>query len=418
MTPVPGGKTDWAVWSCTWAVPEIWFCATINRSGKSKTAVQQNQCNDKLAALAPNASRPTPHHVMSTFRHLLQPALPTLRGLGLCVGMALTTLPAARAAPSLDDLPPAAVQALSRASAAVVGLEVQAIEGARTAATLGERRVGSGVLIDANGLILTIGYLMVEAEEVQIVTPDNKSLPARAIAYDPATGFGLVRSLLPLRGLQPVRLGNSRGVAEGQPLVAVSAGQSDGTPPDVTMLRLISRRAFSGSWEYHLDSALFTIPAIPNHSGAALFNHAGELVGIGSLYVRDTLGRDGLLPGNMYVPVELLKPVLEELQRTGSSAASHRPWLGLTSSERRGRVQVVQVGEDTPAERAGLGMGDIILAVDGVRVATLETFYKRLWAHTQADKPIQLTVQQGPEVKTLLLPAVERASTLKQPAGI
>jgi S1-C subfamily serine protease len=353
---------------------------------------------------------------MNTFRHLPKAALHTARC--LCLGVALAALPAAHAAPSLDDLPPAAVQALSRASAAVVGLEVQAIEGARTAATLGERRVGSGVLIDANGLVLTIGYLMVEAETVQIVTPDNKTLPARTIAYDPVTGFGLVRSLLPLRGLQPVKLGNSRGVAEGEPLVAVTAGQDDGTQRDVTMLRLISKRAFSGNWEYHLDSALFTIPAIPNHSGAALFNHAGELVGIGSLYVRDTLGRDGLLPGNMYVPVELLKPVLEELQRTGSSAASHRPWLGLTSSEQRGRVQVVRVGEDTPAEQAGMGMGDIILAVDGVRVATLEAFYKRLWAHTQADKPIQLTVQQGPEVKTLLLPAVERASTLKQPTGI
>lgn len=350
---------------------------------------------------------------MNAFWHLLRQPL---RALGMAALWLAST--SVSAAPGLDELPPAAVQALSRASAAVVGLEVQAIEGARTAETLGERRTGSGVLIDANGLVLTIGYLMVEAETVVIATADGKSLPARVVAYDPATGFGLVRSLLPMAGLQPVKLGPSKPVLEGQQLVVVTAGQSDGTPAEITPLRLISKRAFSGSWEYHLDTAIFTIPAIANHSGAALFNHDGELVGIGSLFVRDTLGRDGLLPGNMYVPVDLLKPVLAELQRTGSSRASARPWLGLTSAELRGRVQVVRVAEDTPAGQGGVGLGDIILAVDGTPVSTLEAFYKKLWAHADRS-PIRLTVRAlGGEVKTLLLPAVDRATYLKRPEGI
>ncbi len=344
--------------------------------------------------------------------HWLGPALRRL------CGAALLAAAGAHAAPSLDELPPAAVQALARASAAVVGLQVQALEGARTAETLGEERNGSGVLIDANGLVLTIGYLMVEADTVLITTAAGKSLPARVVAYDPATGFGLVRSLLPLADLQPVKLGPARPVLEGQPLVAVTAAQEDGTPATITPLRLISKRAFSGSWEYHLDAAMFAIPAIANHSGAALFNHEGELVGIGSLFVRDTLGRDGLLPGNMYVPVDLLKPVLAELQRTGSSRASQRPWLGLTSAELRGRVQVVRVAEDTPAGLGGVGMGDTILAVDGTPVNTLETFYKKLWAHADRS-PIRLTVRSlAGEVKTLLLPAADRASYLKRPEGI
>jgi S1-C subfamily serine protease len=352
-------------------------------------------------------------------RHLLQPLrrLCVLVVLSLWGALAGVAAQAARAQVD-DELPAAAAQALARASSAVVGLEVEVVEGARTAASLGERRVGSGVLIDDNGLVLTIGYLMVEAEAVQIVTLDHKSFPARVIAYDPVTGFGLVRSLLPLHGIKPVTLGSSADLTEGQQLVVVTGRQSDGTPPGVAGLRLISKRAFSGSWEYHLDSAIFTVPAVTNHSGAALFNHQGELVGIGSLYVRDVLGRDGLLPGNMYVPVDLLRPILAELQRDGASQASHRPWLGLTSAELRGRVQVLRVGESTPAEMAGLSMGDVILAVDGVPVSTLESFYKKLWAHTGASAPIRLTVQQGQEVKTLLLPAVERASFLKRPEGI
>ncbi len=313
--------------------------------------------------------------------------------------------------------PPAAqtvIDALNRANASVVGVQVMAAAGARSAETLGRERSGSGVVIGPDGLVLTIGYLLLEADTVQITTQDNKTLPARTVAYDLATGFGLLRPLLPMRGVAPVPLGSHNDATTGEAMMVATGGE-DG---DVNMTQLVSKRAFSGYWEYHIESALFTSPPVGNHSGAPLFNQRGELLGIGSLFVMDAMGGNRRLPGNMFVPVDLLKPILAELQQTGSSKPSRRPWLGLTSSEQGGRVQVVRVNKDSPAQAAGLQPGDVVLAVDGAKVATLEAFYKQVWQHANPDDEIQLTVLQGAEIKTLTLKAVDRMSTMMKPAGI
>ncbi|MEO5671208.1 MAG: S1C family serine protease [Ramlibacter sp.] len=308
----------------------------------------------------------------------------------------------------------AMIEALTRAHAAVVGVQVTVAEGARSAESLGRRRTGSGVVIGPDGLILTIGYLMLEAETIEVMTQDNRSLPARAVGYDIATGFGLIKPLLPLRGVSPVALGNQNELATGEALMAATGGP-DG---DVAMTQLVSKRSFSGYWEYHIEVALFTSPPIGNHSGAPLFNQRGELLGIGSLFVGDVLGESPRVAGNMFVPVDLLKPILGEMQQTGSSKQSRRPWLGLTSSEQGGRVQVVRVNAGSPAEAAGVQRGDFVLAVDGARVTTLEQFYKRVWAHANPDDEIRLTVLQGADIKDFVLKAVDRMTTMAKPAGI
>ena len=312
----------------------------------------------------------------------------------------------------------ATMDALSKANAAVVGVRVNVAPGARSAETLGQKRSGSGVVIGPDGLILTIGYLMFEAQNIQIVTQDNKTLPAKAVAYDLATGFGLIKPLLPLAGVQPVALGSHNQLAPGEPLMAATGAQAGGEEADVSMTQMVSKRAFSGYWEYHLESAVFTSPPIGNHSGASLFNQRGELIGIGSLFVTDAMGGNRRLPGNMFVPVDLLKPILTEMQQTGSTKLSRRPWVGLTSSEQGGRVQIVRVNKDSPAQAAGLEAGDFVLAVDGTKVATLEAFYKKLWAHAQPDDEITLTVLQGADIKTIKFKAVDRMSTMQKPDGI
>ncbi|KQT14375.1 S1C family serine protease [Ramlibacter sp. Leaf400] len=308
----------------------------------------------------------------------------------------------------------AAVEALTRAHAAVVGVEVSATAGARSAETLGRQRSGSGVVIGPDGLVLTIGYLMLEAENIQLVTQDKRSVPARAVAYDLATGFGLVRPLLPLRGIAPVPLGSVADLKAGDAVMAATGGE-DG---DVDLVQVIDKRPFSGYWEYHIETALFTSPPIDNHSGAAVFNQRGELLGVGSLLVADATGQGRPLPGNMFVPIDLLKPILAELQQSGISRQSRRPWIGLTSSEQGGRVQVVRVNRDSPAEAGGMRPGDVVLAVDGARVATLEEFYKKLWDRTAPDAEVSLTVLQGADIRTLTLKPVDRMNTMARPAGI
>ena len=313
------------------------------------------------------------------------------------------------------------IDALAKANAAVVGIKVTVDENARSAETLGQRRSGSGVLIGQDGLILTIGYLMLEAEQIEIVTQDNKTLPARAVAYDLATGFGLLQPLLPLRGISSVTLGNSADLKPGELLMAATGPQAD-DDGDVHMTWLISKRPFSGYWEYHIESALFTSPPIVasggNHSGAPLFNQKGELIGIGSLLVSDVTGENRQLPGNMFVPVDLLRPILAELQQSGTSLKSRRPWLGLISNDQGGRIQIMRVNKDSPAQLAGLHSGDVVLAVDGAKVTTLEEFYKKLWDRAAPDAEIKLTVLQGADIKTIVLKAQDRMQTLKKPSGI
>ena len=336
----------------------------------------------------------------------------------MAIAMLGTNLGLARAATPEPAAAQATIDALSKANAAVVGVRVNVAQGARSAETLGQKRSGSGVVIGPDGLILTIGYLMLEAQTIQIVTQDNKTLPAKAVAYDLATGFGLIKPLLPLNGVQPVALGSHNALAPGEPLMAATGAQATGEEADVSMTQMVSKRAFSGYWEYHIDSAVFTSPPIGNHSGAALFNQRGELIGIGSLFVSDAMGGNRRLPGNMFVPVDLLKPILSEMQQTGSTKFSHRPWVGLTSTEQGGRVQIVRVNKDGPAQAAGLEAGDFVLAVDGTKVATLEAFYKKLWEHAQPDDEITLTVLQGADVRTIKLKAVDRMSTMQKPDGI
>jgi S1-C subfamily serine protease len=306
-------------------------------------------------------------------------------------------------------------RALQRASDAVVGLTAKAVEDARSSATLGVQRQGSGVVISADGLVLTIGYLILEAEDVEITTDDGRQLPARVVAFDLATGFGLVQALVPMK-LEPAPLGDAAGLNEQSPVVVVSGGQAGA----VSMARLVSRRPFSGNWEYHIDGAIFTAPARRDHSGAGLFNDQGELIGIGSLWVADALGMPGVprQQGNMFVPVDLLKPVLQDMRARGVGPDSQRAWLGLQAGETAAGLRVLRVNEDSPADVAGLEAGDTILAIDGQEVRTLEALWKRLWTGGPPERDVQLQVLRQGRPLAFTVHSVDRMKALKRPGGV
>jgi S1-C subfamily serine protease len=292
-------------------------------------------------------------------------------------------------------------------------VRAQAVDDARSNQTLGRAREGSGVVID-NDVVLTIGYLILEAEQVQIVTDDERVVPARVLAYDMATGFGLVQPLAPLR-LEAVPLGQSGRINTEEPLMVASGGESGG----VSAAYLVSRRPFAGYWEYRIDGALFTTPPRGDHSGAGLFNGRGELVGIGSLVVQYANGNDKpRLPGNMFVPIDLLPPILEELRRTGTTAASRRAWMGVNCVEDDGVLRIVRVNDDSPADVAGLQAGDRILRIDGVAVRTLDQLWTTLWRSGPAEREVRLEIQRDGDQQTLKVFTVERAKTLKRSQGV
>jgi S1-C subfamily serine protease len=233
------------------------------------------------------------------------------------------------------------------------------------------------------------------------------------VAYDLATGFGLVRALAPLK-LEPVPLGQARALDPAQGLMFASGGESGA----VSAVQLMSRRSFAGYWEYHVEEALFTAPPRPDHSGAGLFNQRGELVGIGSLIVNDAAGDDRRVPGNMFVSTDLLTPILPELIARGRSRLSDRAWMGVNCVESEGRVRVLRVNEDSPADVAGVEVGDQILRLDQQPVTSLETLWKALWQGTGSQRAVRLDIERNGQPRTLTVHTVDRAATLRRAAGV
>ncbi|HZM34908.1 MAG TPA: S1C family serine protease [Burkholderiales bacterium] len=282
----------------------------------------------------------------------------------------------------------------------IVGIHAKIQADARSAQTLGHERRGSGALI-REGLVLTIGYLVIEAESIQVTGRDSRTVRATLAAYDHATGFGLLKLSGPLAG-RPLTLGDASGFAESDQAIVASANSNP------ALVEVASRRLFTGNWEYLLESAIFTSPPVSDWSGAALIGRGGELIGLGSLVVPDAGSPGTRSPGNMFVPVDVVKPILEDLVAKGRRAGPARPWLGLNTEHFMGRLFVARVSPDGPAARAGLEPGDIVLGLGGEPVTTQESFYRRLWAQGAAGAEVQLRVLKGMDLKEVRVRSIDR----------
>jgi len=281
----------------------------------------------------------------------------------------------------------------------VVKLTVRAVPDARSARTLGPQREGTGVVIDSSGLVMTIGYLVTEADTVELATADGRKFAANVVGYDNATGLGLVKSLQPLP-VKPVDFGQS-SVASLRDMVLIVG--FDGVAPAY----IVSKRPFVGYWEYLLDEAIYTAPATVNWQGAALLSREGKLLGIGSLAVGDAIGKGGI-PGNMFVPIDTLKPVLGDFIANGRATTKPRPWLGITSQEVQGKVIVTRVTAEGPAEEAGLQAGDIIVGLSGQPLKGQADFYTRLWKTGEAGVEVTLDVLKGNRVEPVKIKSIAR----------
>jgi S1-C subfamily serine protease len=290
---------------------------------------------------------------------------------------------------------------------AVVKLSIKAVPNARTAENLGAEREGTGVLFGEKGLILTIGYLILEAGSILVVAGDGRVYPASVVGYDHASGFGVLRA--PGMENRPFELGSSAELRELATVLVAAHGGAGG----VSRSCVVSRRRFTGWWEYMIDGGIFTAPPRFEHSGAALIDPEGKLAGIGSLWVSDALEAGAAFPGNMFVPIDLLKPRLEDLLSTGRSREPARPWLGVYSEEIQGHVVVTRVLPESPAAKAGLARGDIILGVEGEAVGHQSEFYQRLWATGEAGAPVVLHVLHKRTVRQLTVTSMDRMAFLR-----
>ncbi len=299
---------------------------------------------------------------------------------------------------------------LERALGALVLLRVEVPEDAFTAQILGTERLGNGVVIGEDGLILTIGYLVTEASSVWITTAQGAVLAGHPLAYDQVSGFGLVMPLGRL-GAPPLARGSAARARVGDDvMVAGHGGRAHALKG-----QLFDKREFAGYWEYVLDEALFAAPAHPQWGGTALIGADGRLLGIGSLLVEEK-HNDKAVQGNMFVPVDLLEPILEDLVKRGRSRRAARPWLGMYTTEIGAKLVVAGLASGGPADRAGVKLGDVVVGVAGEPPQGLADLFRRVWALGPAGVEVPLTVARSGKRQDMRLATIDRTDFLKKPS--
>ncbi len=339
--------------------------------------------------------RPSAMHALNGF---------VTRRLMAAIGFAILLVSAGQhVAPAMaqQDGKPDPLQSVLTITAAVPG-------DARTARTLGTKRIGNGVVIGDDGLVLTIGYLILEARDIHVITPKGEPVRAEIVAYDHATGFSLLRATKSL-GVKPAKLGSSEKVAESDYVVAAASGGGE----NATMALVVSRRPFAGAWEYLLESAIFTTPPLRSFQGAGLFGQDGSLVGVGSLIIRDITDGDGGPPGNLFVPIDLLKPILSDLLTFGHSSEAARPWVGIYPIETNGVLVVNRLAADGPAEQAGILKGDVMIGVAEQPVREMDHFFRLIWALGQVGVDVPLKILRDGKVVDITVKSGDRMKWLR-----
>jgi S1-C subfamily serine protease len=296
---------------------------------------------------------------------------------------------------------------LEKTLRSVVAVRASIPDNAFTANTLGTRREGSGVVIRENGLVLTIGYLITEAEDVWLTCQDGRVVPAHALAYDQESGFGLVQAMAPL-DLPALQIGDSATATLGDPVIF-----ADGEGEYVRG-NIVAKQEFAGYWEYLLDEAIFIAPAHPSWGGAALIDTEGKLLGVGSLRLQMSKGGE-IADINMVVPVNLLKPILDDLLNRGEFNRPPRPWLGAMSAESNGEVVVMSVTENGPAAQAGLKRGDVISEIRDGEVDGLADFYRKIWDSGPPGAEIPMRILRDGREAWLRVKSADRNDFLRKP---
>jgi len=310
--------------------------------------------------------------------------------------------------PELQPDPAALDYDLEHALAAIVTVRSRVPDDAFTAQILGTERAGHAVRIDDNGLLVTIGYVIAEAEEIWLIAGSGETVPGHVVGYDYETGFGLIQTLGRM-ALPTLELGDSAALYAGQSVVVAGAGGLD----QALTATVVEKREFAGYWEYVLDEAIFTAPPHPNWGGAALLGHDGRLAGIGSLYVENLTS--AVASGNMVVPINILKPVMAEMLQYGTTLKPARPWLGIFVTEADDSLVVAGVLDDGPAQRADVRTGDVIIGVDGQRAHSLAQLFRTIWAYGEAGSRIPLVLYRDGAAFDVYVDSIDRRAQFKSP---
>ncbi|WP_428101334.1 S1C family serine protease [Candidatus Rariloculus sp.] len=289
---------------------------------------------------------------------------------------------------------------------AMVSIKAHIPEDAMSASLLGTERTGHGARIREDGLIATIGYVINEAENVWIGTNHGALVPGFVVGYDFDSGFGLVKPTMPIEG-PTLELGSTATLSIGDPVTVTGSGTVD----QIVHADVVAKQEFAGRWEYLLDEAIFTTPPHDSWSGAALIDGHGRLCGLGSLLIQGFETDDDSSAANMFVPIDLLEPIVDDICEHGRRSAPPRPWLGvLVHEDHNDQLTIVGVYRNCPADKAGLKPGDVILRVDDAPVRSLANMFRRIWNLGRAGVEVPISVMRDSETLTTVIESNDRAT--------
>lgn len=293
---------------------------------------------------------------------------------------------------------------------ALVSIRAHIPEDAMSAGLLGTERAGHGIRVRDDGLILTIGYVINEADEIWIGSHDGRAVPGFVVGNDFRTGLALIRPMMPLPG-RSVPVGSSESLRVGEPVWIAGSGRAD---PQIVDAEIVAKQEFAGRWEYVLDEAIFTAPPHESWSGAALMDMAGRLCGVGSLVIQGFEADESVHTVNMFVPIDILTPVMDEISIRGRRSAPPRPWLGMLVHDDHDTLVVVGIYRDCPADRAGLRPGDVVLRVDGQPVHNLAHMFRTVWSLGDAGVDVPLLVLRDAQLQETTVKSAPRGDFLRK----
>lgn len=287
------------------------------------------------------------------------------------------------------------VKVVERTQDSIVRFQAYIPEECRSSRILGGFRQGTGLVINSQGHILTVGYLIMEATEVQVILADDTTVQAKVAGVDFETGFGILQ-LVDSVDVPAIAIGRSSQVSDDQLTLTIGGSTGEQTRI-VTNGRIFSTGLFIGYWEYLLENALYVVPQNPAFGGSPLLNIEGEAIGVVSLQLNQHQGM------NLAIPVDLLHTIETELVQYGRVISRvPRSWIGVYHAPYTEGVIVVDVVQEGPAHKAGIQKGDIITHINDVRITGEEHFLRQLWTipiHSQfhmtflrRNKPQTLTI--------------------------
>jgi S1-C subfamily serine protease len=289
----------------------------------------------------------------------------------------------------------ASVRLIELVVPATVAVAVEVPETHPSAAILGTERLGTGVVVDRAGLLLTVNYVVIGASSVEVTLLDETRVDGRVVAHDFASGLAVIE--ISAHGLAALDLCPSSALGVGQDIFIVAAAGENKRRANSGMITSIA--PFDAYWDYSLDRAITTTAMNPGLGGAPLLDSHGRVAGIASLDLNE-IGRFTLA-----IPVDDFLTHRNELLQHGRRVSRPaRAWVGLYCYTFRDHVVIAGVLPGTPAEQAGLAAGDVVLTVDGQTIANRHELYSALWLHRPGDV-LEFRVFRNNAVKRLAVPS-------------